>query len=72
MKIETKYDPTDIVWIMIGNRPKECVIYEVDPGKIMKSMTYQDRYTIEGYNGNSPTFYEKEIFRTKEELINSL
>lgn len=72
MKIETKYDPGDTVWMMIGNRPKECVIYEVDPGKIMKSMTYQDRYTIEGYNGNSPTFYEREIFRTKEELINSL
>jgi len=72
MKIETKYDPGDTVWIMIGNRPKECVIYEVDPGKIMKSMTYQDRYTIEGYNANSPTFYEREIFRTKEELINSL
>jgi len=72
MKIETKYDPGDTVWIMIGNRPKECVIYEVDPGKIMKIMTYQDRYTIEGYNGNSPTFYEREIFKTKEELLNSL
>lgn len=72
MKIETKYDPADIVWIMINNKPKECVIYEVDPGKIMKTMAYQDRYTIEGYNGNSPTFYEKDIFKTKEELIDSL
>ena len=72
MKIETKYDPEDIVWIMISNRPKECVIYEVEPGTIMKTMRYLDRYTIEGYNANSPTFYEKDIFRTKEELINSL
>jgi len=72
MKIETKFDPGDIVWIMIGNKPTECVIYEVDPGKIMKIMTYQDRYTIEGYNGKSPTFYQNEIFRTKTELIESL
>ena len=72
MTIETKYDPADIVWIMIGNKPKECVIYEVDPGMVLKNMSYQDRYTIEGYNANSPTFYERDIFRTKEELINSL
>lgn len=72
MKIETKYDPTDVVWIMINNKPTECVIYEVDPGKVMKTMSYQDVYTIEGYNGNSPRFYERDIFRTKEELINSL
>ena len=72
MTIETKYDPADIVWIMINNKPKECVIYEVDPGMVLKNMSYQDRYTIEGYNGNSPRFYDKEIFRTKEELINSL
>ena len=72
MKIETKYDPADTVWVMIGNKPKECIIYEVDPGKIMKNMRYQDVYTIEGYNGNSPRFYEKEIFKTKTELIDSL
>jgi hypothetical protein len=72
MKIETKYDPGDTVWIMINNKPKECVIYEVEPGKIMKNLKYLDRYTIEGYNGNSPTFYNSDIFKTKEELLNSL
>ena len=72
MTIETKYDPADKVWIMINNKPQECVIYEVDPGMVLKNMRYQDRYTIEGYNSNSPRFYEKDIFRTKEELINSL
>jgi len=72
MIIETKYDPTDIVWIMISNKPKECVIYEVTPGQRTKSHGYQTRYTIEGYNGKSPTFYEDEIFRTKTELIESL
>jgi hypothetical protein len=72
MTIETKYDPADNVWIMINNKPKECVIYEVIPGMVLKNMRYQDRYTIEGYNGNSPTFYERDIFKTKEELLNSL
>jgi hypothetical protein len=72
MKIETKYDPGDKVWVMINNKPKEVVIYEVIPGMVLKNMRYQDRYTIEGYNGSSPIFYEKDIFKTKEELINSL
>lgn len=72
MIIETKFDPADTVWIMIGNKPKECVIYEVEPGKVMKNMRYQDVYTIEGYNGTSPKFYDKQIFKTKEELIKSL
>lgn len=72
MKVETKYDPGDAVWIMINNKPKECVIYEVMPGMVAKSMRYLNKYTIEGYNGNSPIFYEKDIFKTKEELINSL
>jgi hypothetical protein len=72
MIIETKYNPADNVWIMINNKPKDVVIYEVMPGMVLKSMRYQDRYTIEGYNGNSPTFYERDIFKTKEELLNSL
>lgn len=72
MTIETKYDPADIVWIMIRNKPTECVIEGVDPGLRLKDRGYQDIYTIEGYNGNSPRFYERDIFRTKTELINSL
>jgi hypothetical protein len=72
MKIETKYDPADIVWIMINNKPTECVIDEVTPGPRRKNVAYVDKYTIEGYNGNSPRFSDTEIFKTKEELINSL
>jgi len=72
MIIETKYDPADIVWIMIQNKPKECTIYQVQPGMHMKAHSYRDTYTIEGYNGSSPTFYDNQIFKTKEELINSL
>ena len=72
MKIETEYDPADIVWIMISNKPKECIIYQVIPGAQMKGHSYQTQYTIEGYNGSSPKFYEKDIFKTKTELIDSL
>jgi len=72
MIIETKFDPADTVWIMIGNKPKECVIYEVIPGTHMKGHSYQTQYTVEGYNSNSPTFYDNQIFKTKTELIDSL
>jgi len=72
MTIETKFDPADTVWIMIYNKPTEAVIYEVIPGKYMKGHSYQTLYSVEGYNGNSPKFYENEIFRTKTELIQSL
>lgn len=72
MKIETKFDPGQTVWIMINNKPKECVIDEVIPGARAKTFRYKDAYTINGYNGKSPKFYEEEIFTTKEELIKSL
>ena len=72
MKIETKFDPGQTVWIMIDNKPKECVIKEVIPGARATIFRYQDAYTIAGYNGNSPKFYEEQIFKTKEELIKSL
>ena len=72
MKIETKFDPGQTVWIMIDNKPKECVINEVIPGVRGKTFRYRDAYTIDGYNGKSPKFYAGEMFTTKEELIKSL
>ena len=72
MKIETKFDPGQTVWIMINNKPEKCVIDEVIPGTRTKTFRYQDAYTIIGYNKNSPKFYEEQIFKTKEELIKSL
>ena len=49
MKIETKFDPGQTVWIMIDNKPKECVIDEVIPGTRARTFRYQDAYTIIGY-----------------------
>ena len=72
MKIETKFDPGQTVWIMIDNKPKECVIDEVIPGKRARTFRCQDAYTITRYNAHSPKFYEEQIFTTKEELIKSL
>ena len=54
MKIETKFDPGQTVWIMIDNKPKECVIDEVIPGKRARTFRCQDAYTITGYNAYSP------------------
>ncbi len=72
MKIETKFDPGQTVWVMIDNKPKECVIDEVIPGKRARTFRWQDAYTIKGYNVYSPKFYEEQIFTTKEELIKLL
>ena len=72
MIIETKYDPADVVWIMIQNKPTECIIDEVIPGPKKKNVSYIDRYTIEGCFGNSGKFSDTQIFKTKQELINSL
>jgi hypothetical protein len=73
MIIETKFSPEDTVWVMINNKPKKCTIYELIPGKQTRSITYVNTYSIHGnYNGNSPVFSENDLFKTKEELINSL
>lgn len=72
MIIETKFNPKEVVWIMINNKPTECVVYELKPGKRTERFVYLDTYTIEGYNGNSPNFYDNEMFKTKQELIENL
>lgn len=72
MKIETKFNPGERVWTLINNKSKEVEIYEVIPGMRSLNLSYKDQYTIVGYNGNSPKFYDNDIFKTKEELINSL
>lgn len=72
MKITTKYNPGEVVWIIRNNKAVESKIYEVIPGKISSTFKNYDRYTLEGYNGNSPILYEYEIFKTKEELLKSL
>jgi len=73
MTIETKYDPDETVWVMVENKVKEAIIYEVIPGTRLKGLKYSDTYSIKGsYGGSGPTFYEDKIFKTKEELLNSL
>jgi hypothetical protein len=45
----------------------------VIPGTRLKGLKYSDTYSIKGsYGGSGPTFYEDKIFKTKEELLNSL
>ena len=72
MIIETKFNPEDEVWCMYLNKPKQFKIYEVNVGIVSKTHRYQHSYTFHGFNGNSPKKYESELFKTKEELINSL
>ena len=72
MTIETKFNPKEVVWIMINNKPKECVIFEVKPGIRTERFVSRDTYTIEGYDGHSPSFYDDQMFKTKQLLIENL
>ena len=69
MIIETKFDIGDDVWVMLNNRPFNNLISLVSPGTRIKEAAYRDSYRIEK---SERSFYDTDIFRTKEELLNSL
>jgi hypothetical protein len=69
MIIETKFDIGDDVWVMLNNRPFNNLISLVSPGIRIKEAAYRDSYRIEK---SEISFYDTDIFRTKEELLNSL
>lgn len=72
MKIETKFNPGDKVWMMDFNKPVEKEIHSVLVGEITQKHRYQHTYTFTGYDGNGPKKYENELFKTKDDLIKSL
>lgn len=73
MKIETKYNLGDEVWFMRYDRIQSGHICEV----LVRYTTpnwYSEVYKVKEWNSglNSPTFTTHELFKTKQELIESL
>lgn len=72
MKIKTKYEPHQKVWLFEDNRPieKEIKGISITVGTIRStSGGIRIRYYFKEFEND---FLEKDIFTTKEELINSL
>jgi hypothetical protein len=76
MKIETKFNINDTVWIMKGNKPYSICIYNIHVivsayptdyygTGIKQNVTYSDF-------GNHVSVNESDCYATKEELLASL
>lgn len=76
MKIETKYDIGQEVWVMLDNKPQCMKIWGVNVN-IQEGFdgqyTLPDKTNIEYYNwGKHHIIAEEYLFPTKEELLKSL
>jgi len=67
MTVTTKYNVGDSVWIMSGNRPTQKVVYKI-------TVTASESINIHYYFHitEKVSTLEKYMFKTKEDLINSL
>ena len=67
MTVTTEYNVGDSVWIMSGNKPTQKVIYKV-------TVTVSERINVYYYFhiSDKVSTLEKYIFKTKQDLINSL
>lgn len=67
MTVTTKYNVGDSVWIMSGNRPTQKVIY-----KVTIKVTDIINVFYDFHITDKVSTLEQYMFRTKEDLINSL
>lgn len=71
MTLYTKYSPGDEVWVMVYNKPQKYIIDKVEVSA-SRAFNYMPQYTM-AYSGlNSPKFTEDKLFKTKQELLESL
>jgi len=74
MEISTKYDIGDKCWCMVNNMPVEILIKKIEVYATLQSTS---RLSVKyigircGYEYNIEV-YDKDVFDTKDELINSL
>lgn len=78
MNITTKYTPTDMVWMMVNNKPYEVVITQVvtttistGNGTKVITLTKYSVFKMDPKIGIDGVL-ESSLFSTKEELIKSL
>ncbi len=70
MKIETKYNIGDEVWVFLVGKPKKRKVGRIDTTTIG---SYQRIIYFINNECHKPTiFYEYQLFPTKEELLKSL
>lgn len=85
MKIETKYNLRDVAWFMLMNTPKEYKLAEINISADLRytKVEYVFIYAVNGiiidtkYVSDTPGTHfwnrkECRIYKTKQELINSL
>jgi hypothetical protein len=76
MKIKTKFDIDDIVYTIHDNKVQEFMIYNIVIhqyySKIIEIDYLLSPVNIQPGNGGSVTKGEKEVFKTKKQLVNSL
>lgn len=78
MIIETKYNIGDEVWLMMSNKPKKVTIIGllITKGEHRKSEKYTSqeiRYNLHAIGEQSyEGWTEKNLFKTREELIENL
>lgn len=68
MTFHTKYSPGDEVWVMENNKPRKFIIDKVEVAAA-RGFYYVPVYTAGPY---SPRYFEDKLFKTKQELIESL
>jgi hypothetical protein len=76
MKIETKYNINQEVWFMYNNKPRKDKPFKIDfsydSEKAKEEIIYTFKKTEDRQYILDDVVNEKDIFATKEELINSL
>lgn len=73
MERETKFNIGDNVWFMFNNKIHNANIIKISCVKFISPVDYKSIIETEKYQlENSNWYISKEIFNTKEELINSL
>lgn len=75
MNIEFKRQIRDEVWIMSGNKPVKCTIFKIEYRQGTESGIYDGftyRLLLGGLYELDKLFIERDVFDTKEDLINSL
>ena len=70
MTIETKYNIGDEVWFILGATAKKGEVLEITFTKIEDILT--GYYYNVSVGTSHASFYEKQLFPTKEELLKSL
>ena len=71
MKFETKFSPGDEVWVMHYNKPQKAIVAKVTVSK-SRVFSYVPQYEIDCLDSDILNVSEDRLFKTKQELIESL